>query len=274
MAVPVVTWKLAERLDRSEAAYMASDLEVIGAGGNPFGVEIGRFGDTVAFRMGAIDDWEFNRVLGLRSESGAELDRIVEWYRERGGPCYFDLVPMLAGRGLRESLAERGFYHDSFHTALYRVPSADTPIPAAGVSVREAGEADIETFAELYMVYMDDLGLPQPLRRLGKALVETGYPRPDWRLYVAAVEGEPAAFGMLHLGGGVASLAGAATMPSFRRRGCQTALLYRRLADARRAGCGLAVTQAAPGSVSQRNMERAGFRVAYTKAVWSNVRGG
>ena len=270
-SVPIVTPELAERLDKSEAAYVVSDLEVIGAGDNPFGVETRRFGDAVAFRMSAIDDWEFNRVLGLRDESDSELDRIVEWYRERGGPCYLDLVPMLTNRRLRRSLAERGFYHDSFHSALYCVPSTDAPTPAEGVAVQEAGEADIGTFAELYMVYMDDLAVPQSVRRHGKTLVEAGYPSPDWRLYVATVEGEPAAFGMLHMSEGVASLAGAATVPSFRGRGCQTALLYCRLSDAAKAGYELAVTQATPGSVSQRNMERTGFRVAYTKAVWSRL---
>ncbi len=271
MSVPVVTRELAGRLDRSEAAYAVSDLEVLSGGENPFGVEIRRFGGTVAFRMSAIGDWEFNRVLGLREESDSGLDRIVESYRERGAPCYLDLVPMLTNSRLRRSLAERGFYHDSFHTALYCVPTADGPRPAEGVAIQEVGDAAIGTFADLYMVYMDDLAVTQLLRRQGKALVAAGYPRPDWRLYLATVDGEAAAFGMLHLSDGVASLAGAATAPSFRGRGCQTALLHRRLADAAKAGYDLAVTQATPGSVSQRNMERVGFRVAYTKAVWSRL---
>ena len=40
-----------------------------------------------------------------------------------------------------------------------------------------------------------------------------------------------------------------------------------RLAMARDAGCDLAATNTLPGTASQRNAERAGFRVAYTKAV-------
>ena len=35
--------------------------------------------------------------------------------------------------------------------------------------------------------------------------------------------------------------------------------------DSARAGCDLAVTESAPGSASQRNMERLGFRIAYTR---------
>ena len=57
------------------------------------------------------------------------------------------------------------------------------------------------------------------------------------------------------------------TRPAFRRRGVQTALLQAQLVAAREQGCDLALTITAPGSDSQRNMERAGFRLAYTKAI-------
>ena len=46
----------------------------------------------------------------------------------------------------------------------------------------------------------------------------------------------------------------------FRRRGVQTALIRRRLWDAAQSGCEYAVVSTIPGSGSQRNMERRGFR--------------
>ena len=273
MSIPIVTTELADRIDKSEIAYMLSDLSVLSGGNNPFSVDTERFGEAVGFRMGAVKDWEFNRVLGLRDASDSELDGIVDWYRGRGGPCYLDLIPMLTGRHLRENLASRGFYQDTFHTALYCVPSTNNIKPREGLVVKEVGKADIGPFSDLYMVYMDDLGLSKSLRRSGETLVKTGYPRAGWRLYMVTIEGESAAFGMLHIEDGIASMAGAATVKKYRGWGCQTALINRRLEDAAVAGCNLAVTQAAPGSVSQRNMERVGFRVAYTKAIWSNVYG-
>ncbi len=48
----------------------------------------------------------------------------------------------------------------------------------------------------------------------------------------------------------------------------QTALIAVRIAEAEAAGCDLVCSQAAFGSPSQRNLERAGLSVAYTKAVW------
>ena len=47
---------------------------------------------------------------------------------------------------------------------------------------------------------------------------------------------------------------------------CGAALHHARLALARRSGCDLAAQGAQPGSTSQRNAERRGFRVIYTRA--------
>jgi GNAT superfamily N-acetyltransferase len=88
------------------------------------------------------------------------------------------------------------------------------------------------------------------------------------RAYLARVDGAPAAAAALRLCDGLALLANASSLPAFRRRGCQTALIGRRLADARAAGCELVCALAAFASPSQRNLERAGLRLAYTKAVW------
>ncbi len=66
---------------------------------------------------------------------------------------------------------------------------------------------------------------------------------------------------------GVAQLCGAATLPPFRRRGLQTALLHARLHAAANAGCDIAVVTTEPGSKSQQNAERAGFGLVYSRAI-------
>lgn len=65
----------------------------------------------------------------------------------------------------------------------------------------------------------------------------------------------------------MAGFFGAAILPEFRGRGIQSALLQERLKRTQQAGCDLAVTLTMPGTTSQRNAERAGFRTAYTKVV-------
>ena len=66
----------------------------------------------------------------------------------------------------------------------------------------------------------------------------------------------------------VALFAGAATVPELRRRGLQAALLEERLRYAFDHGCDLAMMVAEAGSESQRNAERKGFQIAYTRLKW------
>ena len=63
-------------------------------------------------------------------------------------------------------------------------------------------------------------------------------------------------------------MANALTVPALRGRGCQTALLQRRIHDAHQLGCDVLVSQCRPGSTSQNNQLRAGFEIAGTKAWW------
>ena len=85
--------------------------------------------------------------------------------------------------------------------------------------------------------------------------------------FLALIDGVPAGGGAVLIRRGVALLAGAATLPEYRNRGVHAALHLARLAFARRSGCEFAAQGAEPGGTSQRNAERRGFRVAYTRAI-------
>ena len=92
------------------------------------------------------------------------------------------------------------------------------------------------------------------------------------RAFLAWIDGVAVAAGALAIHDGVALLAGAATLPQWRGRGAQRALLEHRLAVAAEAGCDLATMGASPGSASQRNAERHGFRIAYTRIKWGRTK--
>jgi GNAT superfamily N-acetyltransferase len=87
-------------------------------------------------------------------------------------------------------------------------------------------------------------------------------------LVLAELDGKPIATGALTIAGDVALLAGASTVPSARRQGAQNALLEDRLRYAATQGCTIAMMVTLPGSGSQRNSERNGFRIAYTRTKW------
>lgn len=92
---------------------------------------------------------------------------------------------------------------------------------------------------------------------------------PGWTQVVAYDGHEPVATAALHQAGDTAWLGAAGTLPAARGRGAQTALLHHRLALAAELGAGRAVAKAVPGSVSERNLLKAGFVHTYDVVQWS-----
>lgn len=273
MDFPVITRALALRIGQSEADHFESWLKVMQAQeGNPFGIEIRRFGKAVAFAnqemtLGPL----FNRVLGFGEAEAGLLDEIVQFYRERGMACRIDINPYDAGSALFDLLAASGLHPFRFHSHLYGVP-LNLPSgeeAAAPVTAREIRDEELAVWADIWLQgYAESLGVPAAMAEQIADATRLLYGQSGWGLYLAFAEGQPAAAGALYVQEGVASLVVGGTLPAFRRRGCQTALLRARIADAAKLGCDLIAAQAGLGTTSQHNMERVGMRIAYTRAFW------
>ena len=89
--------------------------------------------------------------------------------------------------------------------------------------------------------------------------------------WLARVDRQPAGGASLIIHDDLALFCGDGTLPTFRHRGVQTALLRARLAHAVAAGCRLAVICTQPGSGSQRNAERQGFRMVYARTMMTKL---
>ncbi|KAL2809035.1 hypothetical protein BJX63DRAFT_406910 [Aspergillus granulosus] len=112
-----------------------------------------------------------------------------------------------------------------------------------------------------------------PQSDLFRTLAATATIRPDSRLYFARLNGQiVGTAGMALIDtplGHVAELYIDSTVPELRGRGVQSALLKARLAEAKKSGCELATVTTWPTGTSARNVERAGFRLAYKKDVFT-----
>jgi GNAT superfamily N-acetyltransferase len=86
--------------------------------------------------------------------------------------------------------------------------------------------------------------------------------------FLVEKQGQVVATAGLVVSDGVALFAGASTIPEARGQGAQQVLLEARLRHAAETGCDLAMIVTEPGGGSQRNAERAGFRIAYTRTKW------
>lgn len=200
--------------------------------------------------------------------SEADLDRIESFYAERGAPVELDLCPFadptLAGR-----LFDRGYRPDHFEQAL--VCPIDADVAAREILAPEGmalGLADKGDPGEAYGALMSAaFDMPDTFR---DALLEAGRiaaTAEAVHVYFARQGEDVVAAGAMSIHEGVVSLFGAATLPEHRGRGLQSRLLALRLREAARRGCDLAVVTSLVGSTSQRNIERAGFRPAYTRTV-------
>ena len=206
--------------------------------------------------------------LGLfQDATPADLGIVEAYYRERGAPVFHEVSP-LAGVPVCDLLSRRGYHPVEFTSVLYRpirqgVPSW-SPAPA-GVRVRliQDDEHDLwaETAARGWSEFTD-------LADSILELMQISARRPDSLAFLAELHGRPIAAGLMAVAEGLAVLAGASTIPEARRKGAQLALLQSRLRHAAELGCDLAMMCASPGSASQRNAERQGFHIAYTRTKW------
>ncbi|HXM55918.1 MAG TPA: GNAT family N-acetyltransferase [Candidatus Dormibacteraeota bacterium] len=231
-------------------------------------VTVTRFGDAWATRCADHPDIDFlNTVHRLRPGDAELVPAIVEHYRSAGCGPWFELMPEREFGRLAGALSAAGGRHTEFFTMLEQdLPAAPGPAPEppVGVEIAEVGPGD-EDF-----IHVLPTGHDVPAEHLADAIDRTRHQArvEDARRYVASVDGTPAAAAVLLVVGELAYLANASTLPAWRRRGCQGALIRRRLADAAGAGCRRACVIAAWASQSHANLAAAGFRVAYTKAVW------
>jgi GNAT superfamily N-acetyltransferase len=212
-----------------------------------------------------------NGSVGLGMDRPVEQEEVaalIAFFEERGASPDVDVCPY-ADESLRRWIAEYRFVTTDFETVLYQpLPAPALPAPAPGVQVRIADSAEErELWGRLEALGFSesqptdaDLALSRSLALRGDALPFLGY-----------LDGEPAGTGMLVVSDGVAMFNGDSTLPDKRNRGVQSAILAARLAHASEAGCDLALIEATPGGASQRNQERLGFRVAYTRASMKRI---
>ncbi len=263
---PQMTPELVRRIERSEADYMRSRLERLAEReGNPVGVELETFGESIAWRAHRRTNPYYNRVMGLSMRDSERFRDIHRWFREAGIRCRIDMAPGMAVPDVMRWWAEHGYMQNEFGAVFCSMAKALPPVPCPGVEVHEIALEERQVFAD---VYLEGYNRPVATRQDIWEDVAIEYEGEGWRRYMAVVDGQPASVACMFIEDGVASLSSAATMPTFRGTGCHFALVCRRLNDAAEAGCDLSVSQAWFGSASFRNLQRAGMHLAYTKALW------
>jgi GNAT superfamily N-acetyltransferase len=225
------------------------------------------------------DGSPMNKLIGAgfgSTADEADVAAIEAAYAERGSPFQAE-VSSLAEPDFTRLLLRRGYvlqgYENQLARPLARVEPADSRVTVERCTTSDEITAWIEMLADAFTA-PDVGGVGGDVTPPREAILRWGLlsaATPGIRCYAARLEGVLAGGGALFVEGGVAMLGGAGTLPAWRRRGVQTALLRARLADGAREGAEVAMVTVQPGSKSQQNVMRDGFSLLYCRALLVKV---
>lgn len=266
MPAPHLTLELARRIELAEAHAAAEGADVLRELRPASAATVLQIAGGLAVYCGANSPITQAVGLGLNGPVTAEEFATLEnFYRTRGESVRVETCP-LADPTLIEHFGKNNYRVTEFTNVMALPPndsaihnSAEIP-PGIAIAKITPAEIDLWTatvsqgFAEHFPVTPELLEVMK-MFALGKNV----------ECYLATADGAVAGGATLAIHEGVAGLFGASTLPEFRNRGIQTALLATRIARARERHCDLAVCLAQPGSTSQRNVVRLGFSVLYTR---------
>lgn len=208
-----------------------------------------------------------NRALamGLRGPvSRNDIERVETFYAERGVPSEIEIAS-LVDPALIRLLGQLGYRLTRFRNIYAQRLSPQNTIgsqPYPRPPAIETQAVNATTATAWATTLLDGFEYTDRADRervdIWNQMLLT---LPNLTALVAVLDGKPVGAASVLVMGAVAMLGGAATLPAFRRRGVQRALIEARLTVATRAGCELAVVTADPGSSSGRNAERTGFHL-------------
>jgi hypothetical protein len=266
---PAGTLALARRIEAAWGATSADSARAYGAAnpGKPSDVET--IGAAVATYFGIGSPLSQAQGFGLFGPAtDVDLDRFDAFYAGRGASPAVE-VATLADPGLLPALCRRGYRVAEQTHVLARLvgPAGRYEGRAGDVAVSRVGADPADRAAWLSCVldgFFEGPGDAPPELTVALAIVTAAAGASGW---LARVDGAPAAGGALIVHDGLALFACDGTVPARRGLGAQSALIRARLAAAARLDCDLAAVCTAPGTTSQRNYERAGFRLVYARTL-------
>jgi GNAT superfamily N-acetyltransferase len=202
----------------------------------------------------------------------AELAVMERFFRDRDTPIQLE-VASLADPSLLASLSTRGYLiGEQTHSLVcpldghaWREPECHPSRSSSDVEIKPVASEELEHWVDVLLrCFFQEPEAPPPALREGAIAMGMVSGVTGW---LARVEGQPAGGGSLMIHDRVALICGDGTLPRFRHRGVQTELLRARLSHARAEGCKLAAICTQPGSGSQRNAERQGFRMVFARTM-------
>lgn len=239
------------------------------------GVEVEAFGPVQATAFGDLPEvHSLNQIQGAAEPGAIEdghLGQAIEWMRAREVDYRVPVAESRPGATEAEAwLNARGYERGGGWLKLIREATLPDMPENPEITIYELGEDEADGEG-LSAIASEVLELPVTAGTLFFSLPQKDH----WRCYTAALApGDPVvATGSMLIQGGVAQFGPGTTLELARGRGCNTALLRRRLIDAAEAGCHTVFVELGEDdpdrlSAAYRNLRRAGFEEAYQSHNW------
>lgn len=214
--------------------------------------------------------WSKAQGFGITEPLTADVvGEVVDYYRSEGtASANFHLLDELLPKDWPEIAAKYGLTKGH---SLLKLQRDNRPVAPAPTTLRIGTVADADT-AAWAAVQIEAFEFDDPDGRMAEMLAS--FKAVDGATGYAAWDGDRlVATGALLVDGDACELVSAATLPPYRGRGAQSALVSRRAQDAVAAGCQWMFVETgkpAPGERNQslENLQRAGFQVIYERPIW------
>lgn len=223
-----------------------------------------KIGSSYAIFAGV--DSPLTQIFGMALDGDASVEQVIEleeFFKQFNAPVNIE-VCHLSDLNLSRMLVERGYQIIEYSNVLLRqINLEDRFEVSANNNIRKVTADEID---EVGAVVIEGFFENNEVPFLFNEVFQACLVQPNCTIFAAFKnEGRPVGGGSVFLMDDIALLGGASTLPAFRKQGIQTDLLKARLAYAQGQGCHWSMVTTEPGSISQKNVERLGFQVIYSR---------
>jgi GNAT superfamily N-acetyltransferase len=202
------------------------------------GIDCTRVGSVYAFRMRALDALQFNRAIWVApTVDAAIVDDVCRWYAAAGTPRFqLQLGAASIAQEVADVVRARGGVETDAPWAKFASPTAGAKPPPGGMRIEPVDATTRMHYAQATRMAF---GMPPVFDVWLAAFAGL----PDAHAFLGWQNGEPAAAGLWYRHGDTAWLGLGATVPAYRGRGWQPAVLQQRIHHAARCGCTVATSE-------------------------------
>jgi GNAT superfamily N-acetyltransferase len=259
----LLSYELAARIERADAAIKTAYIEAQQVITPEVNAEHLQFAGGALLFAGATSPVSQAVGLGFAPIGIENLHQIEAWFAQRQCPTRIDTCPLVSHEWVQLLAANRYTLLSFKNTWGLPLEGLSLEVPEASVDVRQIQGEERELWAQTigkgFAGREDDIDVNVSLGRPNSFSTRVN-------CFLGCINQDAAGGGLVAIAEDIALLSSMSTRVAFRRRGVQAALLYHRLKFAQARECKWAIVHTTPTNTdSQRNIERLGFHLLYTK---------